>query len=61
MLYTHLVRAHLTETIEYFKFGISIQIPKGRLVIVDESKGIALIGDDQVDILPQEYLEIVYN
>lgn len=55
------VRAYLIETIEYFKFGESIIIPAGQLILVDESHGVALIGDDQVEIAPNEYREVVYS
>lgn len=56
-----IVRAYLIETIEYFKFGESIVIPKGQLILVDESHGVALIGEDQVEIDPTEYREVIYS
>lgn len=49
------VKAVLSEAITYNKDGQEILVLKDTPILVDVSRGVALISEDHVDVYPTEY------
>lgn len=52
----NMIHATLSQDIDYCKDGSKIVVPAGTLILVDAERGIALVGDDHVDIFSDEYV-----
>lgn len=47
--------AMLSKAISYNKDGVSILVPQGTRIVVDQQRQVALIGEDHVDVCSDEY------
>lgn len=53
------VHAFLTVEIVYNKDGNEIKVPRNTAILVDIDKGVALIGNDHVDVTSDEFQVLV--
>lgn len=58
---TSIIEGILTKTVEFYKDGKLVTIPKGKQVTVDPTRNVALFGDDHFQIDEDEYVAVYQN